>query len=680
MLSLKAAASKGTVSAWEIVRLCHLSACVFLTLSFFASCESSILFSSRNSSSAIFSPLQSVFLTSTPLLSGVVHGHTLRSTQEQPSLETTINSGFISGVHTGVYKPPIHTSEASTFSSLKTNVQLAETTLNSQSVADVLQSENRNAQSTSGGGLSHNLQTLQFTSDGPSMATTLSPATQSQQNTRMAFETITTFDTKGMINAQTTSSYNDFTSTSSSVVSIMPTALLQSSFKLSKIAGFSQTSEPARFSSILSSHEKFTGSISTLMSNLHVTSNVFSKDDLSAGKDRSKSTILSYYSTGIATQPQSVSSALPSVQETPQVLSSSISTAVAQDSSYYSSTAAPVDSSSYSSTAMFGDSSFYSSTAVPGDSSSSLTAFESYIISSSKIQHAHFTKATTASSFAAVTRVVSVQPSLSSTVAVQEKAPLTCKVNNVTCVCFNCEQARKNGKTCCMDLIDSRNIHEGVQVNMKNINVETFHQKAQLVSRVIEDVIWDSCKANSTICVSDENLLSKPAGARKRRSPQTELLENNSSSNNVRTKRESDSDETISQTLSSSVNMEALRPDINPFKTINISGVILTIYSISNKAGQPDRVQTAFYVTVTSFSNGTNQTQVLDGKGLLQILRDNKHILENRLNITIDSFSAWQSDDSETTSWTFKTTLVPNPSPGSQNLPTPLSTPEGRYL
>lgn len=700
MSSLKPVPSKESVSAWEILRKCQLFAFVFLALTYIATCESSSLFSTKNSST-IFSPLHPVFLTSTPNLSGVDYGQTLRSLPEQTSLETAIksvNDGFISqfGVHTGDYGPGIHTSEALAYSRLTTNAPIVETTQGSFTVGEALQTENRNTQSTRGGVETHNLQTLQSTSDRSTMATILSTMGQSsyvQPNTvsRMASKMISTSDKSKMINTQAASSYSDFTPTGPSIISTAPTTLLKSSVK-SKIAIFSRTSEPARVLSILSSHEKFTNLVSRLMSNLHVTSNVFSTDDLSPGKDRSKSTFLSHYSTGTTAQVQSIASVLPStVRETSQVSPSFSSAAFPQNSSASSSTAVPRESSTSTSTTVIKhssssiftpvhrDSSSSTSTAVPRVSTSFTSiAFDSYTKSASTTQHVHTTRTTTASSFIAVTRFTSVQPSFSSSVAMPEKAPLTCKVNNVTCVCFNCEKARKNEQTCCVDLF-GENIQQGVKLNMRNVTVEGFYDKISTVSRVIAEVILDSCKMNSTLCFSNEKL-PETAGMRKRRSPQTELLENDSSSSNiVRTKRDSDSRDPMSQTLSSSVNKEALRPVINPSKT-NITRVDVIIYSISSKPGHPQNVQTAFYVTVTRFNNGTNQTQLVDGKGLLQILRDKKQTLENRLNITIDSFSAWQSNGSDTTNPTFLSTLVPNPSPGSQNLQTSLSTPQGRNL
>lgn len=715
MSSLKPAPSKESVSAWEILRKCRLSAFVFFSLSYIANCESSSssLFPARNSS-AFFSPLQSVFLTSTPNLSGVHNGQTLRSSpDEQTSLEVAIksvNDGFISqfAVLTGggEHGPGIRKTKALASSlSSKTNAPILESTHSSRhTVGESLQTKNRNAQSTRGGAETHNLQTLHFTSDRSTIATILSTMVQTgntkanTESTRMpASEITSTFDKSKMINrinTRTASYYNHFTPTGSSVVFLGPTVLLQSSVS-SKNAIFSRTSEPVRVLSILSSHEKFTDSVSRLPSNLHVTSNVFSTYDLSLPKDRSKSIFLSHYSTGTFAQVQSISSSLSSstVQETPQVSPSYSSTVVSQDSSptstssatirreskSFTSTAVRIDSSSTIITTLHRDSPSFTSTAVPSVSNSFTSlAFESYTTSLSSTQNTRTTRATTASSAVTVTRSTLVQPSFSSSVVVRETTPLTCNVKNVTCVCFNCGQARENGKPCCTDLIDSKNIQQGVKLNMKSITVKVFHERVMVVMQVIADVILDSCKANSTLCFSNEQL-SKALIKRKRRSMQTESLEEDSLSNVVRTKQHSGSRDPTSPKLSSSVDKEALRPDMNPSK-INISRIDVIIYSISSKRGHPHKVQTAFYVTVTSFNNGTKLAQVVNSKGLLQMLRDKKQTLENRLNITIDSFSAWQHIDSDTTRMTFHATPVPNPSPGSQNLQTSLSTPQGRLL
>jgi len=212
-------------------------------------------------------------------------------------------------------------------------------------------------------------------------------------------------------------------------------------------------------------------------------------------------------------------------------------------------------------------------------------------------------------------------------------------------------------------------------MNMAHTTVEKFHQKVSNVSHVLAEVILDSCISNSTRCLSNEKSSEKTA-IRKKRSLETDFLEDFSSSNSIKTKKKADSDVFMSQTLSSSVSKEALHPNISSSKS-NISRVDVIIYSISSKSGLPHRVETAFYVTVTSNISGTNLAQVLDGKGLIQILRDKKATLEDRLNLTIESFSASQSK-TEPTSLPFDTALVPNASPGKENQQTSLSTPQGR--
>ena len=676
MLSLKAASSKESVSAWEIVLKRHLSAFVFFALSCCATCEPSSLFSTRNSS-AIFSPLQSVFLTSTPNLAGIAYGQTLLSPPKQMSLETVINSandGFISqfGVYTGDNKPvTIRTTQVLSSSSLNTNSPIVEATQASHTVRHPLQSENRNAwQSTRGGAETQNLQTLQLKRERSTMETILNTMVKSSY-----MQDTTNSRMRSKMNSALGNLDIDISPTRSLPVNIAHTALLQSSFKLSRSARFSLTSELERAQSMSFSHKKFTDSVSRLTFNLHVASNVFSTDDLSPGINRNKSTFLSHYSTGTARQVQSISGALSSrVVQTLVSSSSSVprkSSSSASSAVWHNSTAAITkDYSSSIITAMLRDSSSFTS-----PTTFTSTAFDSYSKSASAKHNINSTRATTASSFATIIRFTSVQPSLPSSVAVQDKPILTCKVNNISCACFNCHQARKNGKTCCQDLIDRKNIQQGVIMNMVHITVEKFHQKVSNVSHVLAEVILDSCISNSTRCLSNEKSSEKTA-IRKKRSLETDFLEDFSSSNSIETKKEADSDVFMSQTLSSSVSKEALHPNISSSKS-NISRVDVIIYSISSKSGLPHRVETAFYVTLTSNISGTNLAQVLDGKGLIQILRDKKGTLEDRLNLTIESFSASQSK-TEPTSLPFDTTLVPNASPGRENQQTSLSTPQGR--
>ena len=656
MLPLKAV-FRLDIYAWEIVRVYYLSASIFLTLSCIAACESFALFSSSNSS-CFHSPSHSAFLTSTPTLSGIAHGQTLRSTQGlssvQFSLETTINSvndGFVSkfGVHTGVDDTP-QTTEVLSSSILKLDAQNVETTQESHSVGNALQTENRNSGESTKGSGNLNLQTLQFTSSRLSAAGTVLNQVM-QTSTRMTLKSLSSFDSKGMITTQAILPHFRF-SAGSAVKSISKTsiALSPSSVVSDKLERVTRTTELARYSSVLSSSEKFAGSVSSLMSNLHATNYIISTYDLSSRAGRSKSAILSHYSTGItSTQAQGLSSS--KVQNTSKV--SSRPTTAQVSSTFPSSTTARVSSYFTSSTITRASPSFTSSTTVQASTSlRSSSSFRSIAKSALSTPHVHLTRATTASLFAHIT---SVQPLLSSSLPVQGKATLTCKVNNATCVCFNCEEARRNGQLCCMDLIDIKNIQQGVALNMLNITVQEFYHKVKAVWRIITEVVWDSCRANASLCVTDTE------GKRKRRSSQEHILKNNPSSDRVRTKR------------------EALRPDIKPSVTY-ITHVDVIIYSISSEGGHPPRVQTSLYVTVTSLNNRTNQTVVLDGKSLLQILRDKRGDLENRLNITIDSFTAWQKSSKLANTSSSQSTPMPNPSPGSHNMQTPLSTREGRYL
>ena len=698
MLSLKTALSKKSVCAWEILRTCHVSAFIFLVLSCIAACESSNLISANTSHTSIFSPLQSVFLPSTPYLSGVAPGQTLLSSQGQTSLETAINSvndGFITkfGVQTGISVEATRTAEVSTSSGFKmTNVQHMETIPRSQIVGETLQSENRNAKSIREGGEIHNLSTVQFTNHWSKTASILSTKAvetshmQHDSGSRTAREMISTFDKREIMNTKTPSWFSDFTSAGTAIVSITPSFLLQSSYKQPlNLSGFSRASEPASVSSaILRPHEKFTPSVSTLTSNLHEPSSLLSRNDLSPGKNRSKSTLLSHYSSGPITQAHNASSVSTALrlQQTSRLSPSSSRPAVAKESSSITSVTAIQDSSSFSTTAIPKVSTSFTRSIAKSYTKLISTSRHVKLMNtpSSSERLLYSIRTTSINSLPVATHISSVQPSLivSSLVVVQEKAPLTCKINNITCVCFNCEQAREKGKICCTDLIDNKKTQQGVHLNMINITVESFYQKVLVVSEIIAEVIWDSCKTNSSLCLGKEKF-SEAKRVRKRRSPQNTLLNENSLSDSVRVKRDSEYQDRHSQTLTSSVNKGALHPDIKPSKT-NITRVHVTIFSIYSKAGHPSTVGTAFYVTVTSFSNGTNQTQVVDGKGLLQILRDKKHVLENKLNLTIDSFSAGQSSESATTGLTPSSTLVPNPSPGSQNWQTPLATPEGRSI
>ena len=652
MLFLKAAV-RSKFYAWEIAQNHHLFVFAFLFLPCIAVCDSFSLFSSRNSS-FIQSPLHFSSLTSTPTLTGLVsHEQTLHLPQDQSSLATTVNDGYISKfrVSTGDDETRIRTTEVLSSSSLKLDVQIVESTQRSHSVGKAVQSENHNAESTKNEDPYQ--QSVQLT-DG--LTTGIVVQTSSvQHNTRI----LTTFDKSQTIKTLVLLPHVRFSAGSSTesntAISVKKTSdVALSPYLVSQNVAVTRTTD----SSLLLPYKKFTGPVSSLMSSLRATNYVLNTYELSPGEGRSKSTFLSHYSTGVATKSQGLSTS--KVQLSPRV-----------SSTFSSSSSALISSSLTSSTIVQASSIFTSSftTWSPYLTSSNVARASTPFVSSSAsplddksappTQHVLFTKAATASSFAHIT---SVQPLMSSSVSVQGKAVLTCKVNNAICVCFNCEEGRRNGKMCCVDKIDRKTIQHGVILNVVNITVSEFYQKAKVFSRIAAGVVWDSCRENATLCVTG-NTFSDIAGERKKRSLQEHIFKKHLSSDleRIRTKR------------------EALRSDINPFK-INISHVDVIIYSISSKAGHPPRVQTAFYVTMTSINNGTNQTVVLDGKGLLQLLRDKKRTLENRLNITIDSFTASQKRTEPHTTASHQKTLVPNPSPGSQNMQTPVSTSVGRYL
>ena len=665
--------------AWEIAQIYHLSAFIFVFLSCPKVCESSILPVSSRNSSSIRAPLDVTSMILTPTISATAHRRTLLSSQEQSSvqfsLETTTNSvndGFISefGVHTGNEETPARTTDVlSPQSSLKLDAQIVETTLGSHSAGKALQTENRNTASTERSG-DPQLPTTKVLNVF-STETVLDQVVQTSSLYHNTLKLLSTYDESGVPSKShvilsnfsfSVIESNKAMSTKENLIALSP-----SSIASQKVA-MTATEPAARDFSVLSSHETFTSSVSTLTSNLQTANDVHNTNNLSPGEGRSKSTFLSHYSAGTSTQlprlstsamlilPTEVSSTFTS--STARVSTTVPSSTIAQlSSALISSPAARVSSSFTASSSARISTSFTSSTIVrPSSSSTSSSSFKSNSKSSLSTPPIHFTRATTASSFAHIT---SVQPLLSVSVGAQEKDILSCEINSTNCVCFNCEEARKNGKICCLDLIDMKYIQHGVTMNMVNVTIRGFHEKIKAVSQIIAEVVRDSCLENTSLCVTSK-MLSDSVVERKKRSPQEKILRINPSSDRVRTKR------------------EALRTDMNPYLT-NISRMDAIIYSISFKAGNTSNVQTAFYVTVTSLNNGTNQTVAIDGKGLLQILRDKKGTLEDKLNITIDSFTASQKGDISTTS-SVQNIPKPNPSPGSQNMQTPLSSREGRHL
>ncbi|XP_074628220.1 uncharacterized protein LOC141886102 isoform X3 [Acropora palmata] len=228
-----------------------------------------------------------------------------------------------------------------------------------------------------------------------------------------------------------------------------------------------------------------------------------------------------------------------------------------------------------------------------------------------------YTRVKTASSFSFST---SVQSLSTNSVPSQDESVIACKVKNTTCLCYNCEGAHINVAICCMDLIDIQHLQHGVIMNMTDITVWGFYQKLKVVSSVIAEEVMKSCQENPSLCVNAKSGVDI-SGKRKKRSLREIKFKNNLLFERMRFKR------------------EALRRDENPAMS-NVSHLDVIIYNISSRIGQPSNVETTFFISMMSSSDGNNQTGAVDGKGLLEILRNKKRTLENKLNISIDSFAA----------------------------------------
>ena len=264
-----------------------------------------------------------------------------------------------------------------------------------------------------------------------------------------------------------------------------------------------------------------------------------------------------------------------------------------------------------------------------------------------------YTRVKTASSFSFST---SVQSLPTNSVPSQDEGVIACKVKNTTCLCYNCEEAHHiNVAICCMDLIDIQHLQHGVIMNMTDITVWGFYQKLKAVSSVIAEEVMKSCQENPSLCVNAKSGVDI-SGKRKKRSLREVNLKNNPLFERMRFKR------------------EALRRDEKPAMS-NVSHLDVIIYNISSRIGQPSNVETTFFVSMMSSSDGTNQTVAVDGKGLLEILRNKKVTLENKLNISIDSFAA--SKKGNNTPATPITSML-NSSGGNSNA-TPQSSREGRH-
>ena len=264
-----------------------------------------------------------------------------------------------------------------------------------------------------------------------------------------------------------------------------------------------------------------------------------------------------------------------------------------------------------------------------------------------------YTRVKTASSFSFST---SVQSLSTNSVRSQDESVIACKVKNTTCLCYNCEEAHINIAICCMDLIDIQHLQHGVIMNMTDITVWGFYQKLKAVSSVIAEEVMKSCQENPSLCVNAKSGVDI-SGKRKKRSLREVNLKNNLLFERMRFKR------------------EALRRDENPAMS-NVSHLDVIIYNISSRIGQPSNVETTFFVSMMSSSDGTNQTVAVDGKGLLKILRNKRHTLENKLNISIDSFAA--SKKGNNTPALPNTSMLNSSGAGNSNM-TPQSSGEGRH-
>ncbi|CAH3019822.1 unnamed protein product [Porites evermanni] len=614
--------------SWKIARMYHLCSLYFLALLNISICESFSLYSSSNSSSVI-SPLRATLLTYTPHLSGATYGQNLRPSHEQFlqnfSLETTpnsVNDEFLSkfGVYTGKEQTPVSKTDLLVSSSRKVEAQIAHETQRSRhSVGKTLQNENRGAESTNRSGLTRPMQNKMIKTGSV------------QLDTITAQEFLSTFPRTGSMSTRERFQNYRFSagslvqpnmamSTTNSFIILSPSSMVPKRYS---------SATRTRHFSVLSSHEKFTGS-SLLLSN-----NLVSTHNLSPGAESSKSSsLLSHYSSGVSSaQARQVSTS----QRTTHVSSIVTSSAINQVTSSFISPAtnriSPLQPSS-----------IISRTPTTQSFSSSLIVKSSVKSAWSKT-YLHLTKAITSSY---LIHTASVQPLLSSVVPTHEETSLTCRVNNTMCLCFNCDEAPKSAKICCMDLIENKITQQGIKMTVKNISVQEFYHIITAVSRVIADIVWNSCRTNVSLCLTGES--SPGAGSvRRRRSLREQNIQSKPTSDRIRTKR------------------EALQPTVSP-SSPNIFSVEAIFYSLSLQVGTSPGVQTAFYVIMKLYSNGTNQTILLDGKRLLKILTNETHTLESKLNISIESFTATHQSSKLATTSSLPATLSPNSSQGSQNI------------
>ena len=461
--------------------------------------------------------------------------------------------------------------------------------------------------------------------------TLLTSAKEDKAISRITYQVQAALSKTATINTQTVQSHHHSEHQSSTGVvyhssSLVPDKMFNSVVRLEpspdmqKIFGsFTWTSKAARQSSIVS-HKKFSGSVSSLMSDLHVKGAPLMSDALSLREVRSK-TFLSHYSSGFISQARRASDMSSStVRYVPRI------------------------SPSYTS-----------------------TSFQLFA-RSTNTQHGFSSKGDIRSFFVTAGHAVLSSPVYSS-VSASVKTSLVCSINEKNCTCFNCDEARRRGEamTCCVDLIDPKMLQHGALLGLVNITVQKFFDLLLTASRVIAEVIWDWCQTKACINTGFD-------ARRKRRSPvlsnETVSSESAIFSSEHDTSYHENSYSLIGQTSprkslkrSTSVNKEALRPEVDHYNK-NISNVNTIIYRISPEVADRQTLQTAFYVTMTTvISNGTNLTQVLDGNVLLQILRDKRQTLENRLNITIVSILAWQAASKKEATTNLQ--LLQDPTPGS---------------
>ena len=700
--------------AWEKTQNYQLFALiVFLCFSCLRESAASFsLFSSRNSPTLYSARLDVTSVVVNSVTSGVSckERQTLLLPQEhsseKPSSQTEktfIDDGFISKfeAHTGTHQTSSRNTEVSTPTKSGLAVPIAQivsTTQEGQSVQIALQTENRKVESTkSVEDLS--LKTTQF-SNLVCTITDLSKVimhTSSFQESK--FGVFRTSQQKYWSRASTTSP--DFIFFAGQ--SVEPTKVVKSStiyWSASSALSFRNKHASRTISSVLSTLENTAittdTSTSFFTSNPHVESKMHHSYVSWIENGRSKLTFLSQEyiftatgsrcSTGFDTSPgaglltssqgvelltstESQKVSLTLNEQFPLMVSSTFRTSsstsvsattssfviVPSSSTHISSPTAPVSTTSQTSFQVKISASFTGLvksrvSALSTLSTDNIESREKFLTTATSI---FYTRVKTASSFSFST---SVQSLSTNSVPSQDESVIACKVKNTTCLCYNCEGAHINVAICCMDLIDIQHLQHGVIMNMTDITVWGFYQKLKVVSSVIAEEVMKSCQENPSLCVNAKSGVDI-SGKRKKRSLREIKFKNNLLFERMRFKR------------------EALRRDENPAMS-NVSHLDVIIYNISSRIGQPSNVETTFFISMMSSSDGNNQTGAVDGKGLLEILRNKKRTLENKLNISIDSFAA--SKKGNNTPAIPNTSMLNSSGAGNSNM-TPQSSGEGRH-